>query len=82
MAEDTKEYPATRQSESKVMPPPDPEVRFPDVAVIPAGQKAVIILPKDSPQKVQPMEIKFPKDIVTEDKEQPDGVKSVVNLPK
>jgi hypothetical protein len=72
MTEDTKEYPTTRQSESKVMPPPDPEIRFPDVAVIPPGQKSVVIIPKGP-------EVKLP---IKEANDQPNGVKTVVDLPK
>jgi hypothetical protein len=34
--------------EMKVIPPPNPTIRYPDVAVIPPGQKSVVIIPKES----------------------------------
>lgn len=35
-----------RQAESKVIPPKDPSIRFPEVAAIPPGQKSVVVIPK------------------------------------
>jgi hypothetical protein len=36
----------TRQAESKVIPPKNPDIRYPDVAVIPPGHTSVIVIPK------------------------------------
>lgn len=35
-----------RQAESKVIPPPNPNIRYPEVASIPPGQKSVVVIPK------------------------------------
>jgi hypothetical protein len=36
----------TRQAESKVVPPANKSIKYPEVAVIPAGQKQVVVIPK------------------------------------
>jgi len=43
----------TRQAESKVIPPPRTDVKYPEVASIPPGQKSVIVIPK-GPEVIPP----------------------------
>jgi hypothetical protein len=47
----------TRQAESKVIPPPRTDVQYPDVAAIPPGGRAVVVIPKDPEPKPQAPEV-------------------------
>jgi hypothetical protein len=47
----------TRYAESKVIPPPRTDIKFPEVASIPPGGKAVVVIPKDPEPKPQEPEM-------------------------
>lgn len=54
-----------RQAESKVIPPRDPSIVFPEVAAIPPGQKSVVVLPKPAT-----VEIPKPDEFPTQENDQ------------
>ena len=66
MAEDTKEEQKIQYApEMKVIPPPNPSIRYPDVAAIPPGQKSVVILPKEKEVETdKPQELVIRHDVV------------------